>query len=82
MPTVLKYRNARVVVYTNAHRPAHVHVMDGSSEAVFNLNCPGGPVDLRENFGFSFAALKRLAVFIEAHLTEACAQWRKIHVNY
>jgi len=56
--------------------------MDGSSEAVFSLNCLGGPVEARENFGFSFAALKRLAVFIEAHLTEACAQWRKIHVNY
>jgi hypothetical protein len=56
--------------------------MDGSSEAVFSLNCLGGPVEARENFGFSFAALKRLAVFIEAHLTEAFAQWRKIHVNY
>jgi len=45
----------RVVVYPNDHRPAHVHVIGRGCEAVFNLNCPAGPVELRENYR-SFAS--------------------------
>ena len=43
----------RVVIYSNDHRPAHVHVIGAGKEAVFELNCPPGPVVLRENYGFS-----------------------------
>ena len=46
MPTVLRFDGLRVAVYPNDHRPAHVHVVGGGCEAVFNLNCPAGPVEL------------------------------------
>jgi hypothetical protein len=52
MPTVLRLGRLRVVIYLNDHRPAHVHVMGGGQEAVFKLNCPAGPAELRENYGF------------------------------
>ena len=58
MPTVLKIRGLRIVIYPNDHRPAHVHAMGDGTEAVFDLNCPHGPPELRENFGFSAARLK------------------------
>ncbi|MGA3075882.1 MAG: DUF4160 domain-containing protein [Bryobacteraceae bacterium] len=32
------------MIYPNDHRPAHVHAMGRGCEAVFNLNCPAGPV--------------------------------------
>jgi hypothetical protein len=53
VPTVLRFGGLRVVIYPNDHRPAHIHVIGSDAEAVFNLNCPAGPVMLRENYGFS-----------------------------
>src|SRR6266436_5006272 len=49
MPTVLRLNGLRLIVYPNDHRPAHVHVIGRGCEAVFDLNCPAGPVELREN---------------------------------
>ena len=51
MPTVSRLGSLRVVVYPNDHRPAHVHVIGPDGEAVFILNCPEGPVSLRESSG-------------------------------
>jgi hypothetical protein len=48
MPTILRFNGLRVVVYPNDHRPAHVHVIGAGCEAVFNLNCPDGRLELRE----------------------------------
>ena len=53
MPTVKRIDGLRVVIYPNDHRPAHVHVIGGDSEAVFDLHCPFGPAEVRENYGFS-----------------------------
>ena len=50
MPTVLRFDGLRAVVYPNDHRPAHVHVIGRGCEAVFDLNCLAGPVELRENY--------------------------------
>lgn len=41
------------MIYPNDHRPAHVHVIGKGCEAVFRLQCPLGPVELRENYRFS-----------------------------
>jgi Domain of unknown function (DUF4160) len=60
VPTVLSLLGNRVVIYPNDHRPAHVHVIGGGNEAVFNLHCPSGPPELRENYGFSRNALREL----------------------
>lgn len=49
MPTVVRFDGLRVVIYPNDHRPAHVHGTGQGGEAVFILNCPIGPVDLRES---------------------------------
>jgi hypothetical protein len=61
MPTVLRIGGLRVVIYPNDHRPAHVHVIGNGCEATFFLNCPDGPPELRENFGFKLAELNRIA---------------------
>jgi hypothetical protein len=82
MPTVLRLGRRRVIIYLNDHRPAHVHVWDGGREAVFDLNCPSGRVELRENFGFSWPDAKELARLLQSHVPALCASWRAIHGNY
>ena len=79
MPTVLRLDHLRVVIYPNDHRPAHVHVVGGGCEAVFNLRCPDGPPELRENYGFSRQELTRIKVALGAVLIAACKHWSDIH---
>lgn len=82
MPTVLHIFGLRVVVYPNDHRPAHVHIIGNGCEAVFNLHCPLGPIELRENYGFSGKSLSRIANELTVHLEALCKKWRRIHGYY
>jgi hypothetical protein len=67
------------MIYTNDHRPAHVHVWDGRRQAVFNLRCSDGPVELRENYGFSWPEVNRLTRSLQTHIQVLCSAWRAIH---
>lgn len=82
MPTVLTIYGCRVAIYFNDHRPAHVHVLGADAEAVFNLYCPDGPPELRENDGFSRARLRQLKEALAANLEQLCAAWRETHGAY
>ncbi len=79
MPTVARFDGLRVVIYPNDHRPAHVHVTGQGGDAVFILNCPGGPADLRESFGYGQRDLSRIAAAIQSLVAGLCAEWRMIH---
>jgi uncharacterized protein DUF4160 len=79
MPTVLRFDGLRVVIYPNDHRPAHVHVIGKGREALFNLNCPAGPVELRENYRFSSREVSRIETELTKHLRELCRKWEEIH---
>ncbi|WP_245263361.1 DUF4160 domain-containing protein [Azorhizobium doebereinerae] len=65
--------------YPNDHRPAHVHVVGNGGEAVFLLNCPEGPSELRETYGFSRPEVGRIKSALDAALTRLCEAWRAIH---
>jgi uncharacterized protein DUF4160 len=82
MPTVLSIFGLRVVVYPNDHRPAHVHVIGNGCEAVFNLRCPKGPAELRENYGFSAKELAKIARELDSRLASLCDRWRDIHGKF
>jgi hypothetical protein len=79
MPTVLRFDGFSVVVYPADHVPSHVHVFGGGNEAVFNLNCPAGPVALRENYGFSRTAIARIRQGLDEAVPMLCRAWRRIH---
>lgn len=79
MPKVADIGGSRVVIYPNDHRPAHVHVIGGGGEAVFNLRCPDGPVELREVYGFSRAETARIKEGLRARLGALCTEWERIH---
>ena len=79
VPTVMRLDGLRVVVYPNDHRPAHVHLIGRGREAVFNLNCPAGPVELRENYGFPSRELRHILELLTANLEDLCRTWEYIH---
>ena len=80
MPTVLQIRNIRVVIYSNDHPPPHVHAIKGNeARAKFTLNCPDGPVEFVEQYGFKLAEIRELAAAIAASLSDICAKWSEIH---
>ena len=79
MPTIDKIDGLRVVVYPNDHRPAHVHVMGGGCEAVFKLNCPDGPPEVRENYGFSARVIAKIGAALAQRTARLCAEWGRIH---
>lgn len=82
MPTVLRYSAYRVVIYTNDHRPAHVHVLGPGCEAVFHLHCPDGPPELRESMGLDVREVNRIAAYVQAELAMLCHSWRTIHGDH
>ena len=79
MPTVLRFDGLRVVVYPNDHRPAHVHVIGQGCEAVFNLHCPNGPLELRENYRFGLKEISRIEKALITSLATLCSEWERIH---
>src|SRR5215831_9773094 len=78
MPTIDSIAGLRVVIYPNDHRPDTVHVI-GDCEAVYKLNCPAGPPELRENYGFTARRLARIQAVLTSRLAHLCAEWSRIH---
>jgi hypothetical protein len=79
VPTVLRLLGFRVVIYPNDHRPAHIHVIGSGCEAVFQLNCPTGPVTLRENYWFSRRDIARIKGMLAPRMAQLCRDWERIH---
>ena len=82
MPTVLTHRSYGVVIHTNDHRPAHVHVVGSGCEAVLDLHCPDGPPELRESMGLGVKEVNRIAENVQANLEMLCHSWRMTHGDY
>jgi hypothetical protein len=56
-----------------------VHVIGRGCEAVFNLNCPAGLVELRENYGFSRREIVGTRSALTDQLNDLCGEWERIH---
>jgi hypothetical protein len=69
----------RVVIYPNDHRPAHAHVIGAGCEAVFDLNCPTGPPELRENYRFGVKEIGVIEKALTVSLAALCSEWERIH---
>ncbi len=67
------------MIYPNDHPPAHVHVVGRGCEALFNLNCPNGPVELRENYRFSQNELSQIVAALSRQVKGLCQEWERIH---
>ncbi|HTR05780.1 MAG TPA: DUF4160 domain-containing protein [Paraburkholderia sp.] len=79
MPTVLRVPGYRVAIFPNDHRPAHVHVSSPRGSCVFKLNCPDGPLELRELYELAEQQVVRLARALEPEISLLCRAWWRIH---
>lgn len=70
-----------MAIYPNDHRPVHIHVIGNGCEAVFRLNCPAGPVELRESLRFPVQTLGSIVAVLAADLVYLCNERGKIHGN-
>ncbi|WP_413185398.1 DUF4160 domain-containing protein [Paraburkholderia sacchari] len=79
-PTIIRVLGFRVQIFTLDHSPPHVHVEQAEVSVVFTLNCPNGPLNVREIRGrISDRQVTRLADAIELEIARLCNEWRKIH---
>lgn len=51
-------------------------------EAVFFLNCPDGPPELRECYGFKASEASRIRTSLADRLTMLRNEWSKLHDHY
>jgi hypothetical protein len=78
MPTLLRFDGYRVYTYSNEHRPEHVHVEKGEKWVVFLLNCPDGPITVREaSRKMTSREASRVAERLLKELPGLCAEWSK-----
>ncbi len=78
MATLFRVGSYRIVVYSNDHRPPHVHAV-GEGHARFELGTAPDGVRLTEQVGVSARDLRRIACEIIARHEECLAGWRKHH---
>lgn len=82
MGTLLRIDGFRVMIYTNDHAPAHVHLISSDGRAKIALNCPTGPaipIDVR---GIDSRVLKKVLPDINQHLLMLCQEWGTKHGAY
>jgi hypothetical protein len=79
MPTVARFGSLRIVVYPNDRRLPHAHILGRGLEAIFILNCPGGPPELRANYGFSLRELNDMLDHLQQIIERTCDVWRHFH---
>ncbi len=80
MPNILPpFKGWRVVIYTNDHRPPHVHVVGAEEHARFELLCDLRQVQLMSNIGFALSQLKHIERYLLNNIAHLCNEWGRIH---
>ena len=78
MITVLRAHGLRVVIFTNDHQPAHVHVF-GDGEAKINLLGADGTPALVWADAMSRVEVRRALRIVTEQKTFLLARWEDIH---
>lgn len=79
MPTVLRFRGLRVVIYANDHWPPYAHVIGAGREAGIALGAEGEPPYIVTNEGLSRRELAAALVEIDRNRELLIERWREIH---
>ncbi len=78
MVTVYRAQGFRIVIFTNDHEPAHVHVF-GDGEAKINLVGPDDAPELIWAIDMTRADLRRAMKIVIELRERLLAQWSAIH---
>jgi hypothetical protein len=76
--TVLRKEGFRVVIFTDDHEPAHVHVF-ADGEARFQLEGATGDVELLSAYGMKRGDLRKALVLVAEHRDALLRRWRELH---
>jgi len=78
MVTVYRAHGLRVVIFTDDHEPAHVHVF-GDGEAKINLSGAEGAPELLSAVGMTRADLRRAMQIVKEQQAMLLERWSEIH---
>ena len=78
MVTVLRAEGLRVVIFTNGHGPAHVHVF-GAGEVKIDLRGAGGVPGLIRADGMARSEVRRALRIVAANQALLLARWEEVH---
>lgn len=76
MPTVLRERGFRFMIYIDDHPPAHVHVFGGGNEVVIEFD---EAIRIRDYRGFNNRELALVKLLVRDNLETLRNEWRRIH---
>lgn len=79
MPTIYRQDGFEVMIYTNDHRPAHVHIFKAEAEVIINLSTATGPPRVRTNIGMGRADERRALIIVAANDDTFWVEWRRLH---
>ncbi len=71
----------RLVIYTQDHEPAHVHIT-GAGQAKINLIGPEGMPELVYSIGIKRSDMRRLMAEAIEHRDHFLNEWERIHGRY
>jgi hypothetical protein len=79
MPTVLVVDAYRVMIYTNDHAPAHVHVFRGREEVVIILATASDPMAVREVRRMTIAHVRAAYRIVADNHALLLNAWKEMH---
>jgi hypothetical protein len=79
MPTVLRQDGFDVMIYTDDHPPAHVHVRKAGGEVVINLGDDETPPSIREVHGMKKQDTRKAVIIVEDNQVYLLSMWGEIH---
>lgn len=78
MVTIHRAQGLRVIIFTDDHEPAHVHVF-GDGQAKINLIGPDGAPALVWAQGMKTNEVRRAMQLVSDQQAQFLARWREIH---
>lgn len=78
MVVVHRAHGFRVVIYTQDHEPAHVHIV-GSGRAKIDLLGPDGRPEVVDVVGIKKSGMRRLLTEVTEHRDRFMREWERIH---
>ncbi len=73
MPTVLRVKGYRFIIFTNDHPPPHIHVKQAEGGAKINLN----PIEIVEHFDLNQRQLREIEEIVEENQSFLMEKWQE-----
>ena len=79
MVVVHRAHGFRVIIYTQDHEPAHVHIVGAEGRAKINLLGPNGHPEVVNVVGIKRSDMRRLLTEVTEHRDRFMREWERIH---